>query len=156
MELFFKKVPRHSPHLLTGFSTTCGLPCGKVMIFYGDLCGYFPNPVENSLWTSLFPWWKNKCIQLWEKSFSDSIASFVFLGKWKNSPTYPGGKPVEKFIFPHLGRKNGKKRSVRTTFPKSANSRIRVHQKPRYAKKTTVSGSFPLFHRFNIPYYGYC
>lgn len=133
---------------LHNFSTPCGITCGKVIVFHWNLCGFFPKPWENPLWTSCFPPWKRKILLFLGKVIFRQSGTHLIFRKWKNTPTCPGGKPVEKVPFPHFARKNRKKRSGRTSFPKFPNSRIQVLQKPDKPKKDgryRVNFTFPPF-----------
>ena len=58
--------------------------------------------------TSRLGEWKNKSNTYLEKSIFRQRDTFLFSLMWKNSPTLPGGNPVEKIYFPHFCKENGK------------------------------------------------
>ena len=139
---------------LHNFSTPCGITCGKVIVFHWNLCGFFPKPWENPLWTSCFPPWKRKILLFWEKSFSDNPAHTSFLENGKIPPPAPVESRWKKYPFPILREKTAKNDPGGQVFQNSQTAEYKYSKSRTNRKRTADTESISLFHRFNTPYCG--
>ena len=70
--------------------------------FPSDFLWIIPKMYKIPPKTSRFEEWKNKSNTYLEKSIFRQRDTFLFSLMWKNSPTFPGGKTVEKIPVPHF------------------------------------------------------
>ena len=105
---FFQKGLRRFPPSDNHFSTVCGLPCGKVMIFHQTFCGKFPKRIKFPLKTSRLGEWKIKSNPFWKSPFFDNPASSLCGRCGKTPPLCPVETRWKKSTFPIFARKTAK------------------------------------------------